>query len=274
MKAIGDKIAKGQKLTAAESWCAKGGYKAMMPVMKSDEKPGESPAPGEKSGAAAAVATHAASEDSDDDTQEEVAKGHKCDDDCDHDEDDMGKSLTGIAKSTRTLQSGIEMSPFLSEFVHAIDLALRTSEKNVSKGLAKSLASLVTRLDGLEKAHSTYATETTEFNKSLAEAVVGMGTQIASTASVYNEIASAPARGPKSQMRAIQGGQPGVQVIQKSFGPGGLENDLVKSQVVEVLVDLVKAGKIQPVEAIKYEATGELSPGVEALVRSAAAGAR
>lgn len=259
-KAISKKVAKGLKLTKAEAWALKN-MNAIMPsagaasVSKADVKPGEAPAPGEVSGADSAVETHAGSAKNEDDTQEEAHK-----------------SLGDRVQKSQAIQSGIELSPFLAEFVHAVDLALRGNEKAISKSLAKALAPLAARIETLEKSYAKSLSEDNEFKKGLAEAVVGIGQQVSGTAALAAETASQPARAPKAQLRSIQSGQ-GVQAVNKSFNGGeGVNEGLAKSQALAVMTDLVKANQLSPLEVIKYETTGEMSPQVQQRVFAAVNG--
>lgn len=259
-KAISKKVSKGQKLTKAESWALKN-MNAIMPagapaVAKSDAKPSEdAQVPGSTKGADSAVETHAGSAKNEDDTQAEAQK-----------------SLGGAIEKSQAIQNGIELSPFLAEFVHAVDLALRGNEKKISKSIAQALAPLAARLDQLEKSHAANTAKDDEFKKGLAEAVVGIGNQVSGTAALANEAASQPARAPKAQLRSVQGGQ-GVQAVQKSFGgEGGVNEGLAKSQALAVMTDLVKSNQLSPLEVIKYETTGEMSPQVQQRVFAAVNG--
>lgn len=263
LKEIAGKVEKGQKLTPVEEWCAKGGYQ----VSKAAVRPSEAGLPGEGVGADKATETNLGSEKNEDDTQPEVKKA---DEDEDDDEEKMDKSLSSVVEKSQAIQQGIEMSPFLAEFVHAFDLALRGSEKNIQKSLAKALAPVLAKVDTLEKTNSKFQSDTETFQKAIAEAVVGMGTQIAQTSELATQSLSAPTRGPKSQLRALQGGQ-GAEPIQKSFGEGP---ELKKSEVLGAMVDLVKSGKLGANAVIKYEHLNQMDPQVQQLVRSALSGNR
>ena len=58
--------------------------------------------------------------------------------------------------------------------------------------------------------------------------------------------------------------------VNKSFaGPGGLDygdGALAKSQVVNAMAEMVKSQKLNPLDVIKFESTGELSPQTQAAI--------
>jgi hypothetical protein len=169
------------------------------------------------------------------------------------------------------------MSPFLVEFTRAIGEALSGAEvrtqKRVSKAITETLQPILGRLNALEKSIGAFKGEQDEFNKSYAEAIVGIGQHVTGVAEVANQYASMPTGAPKSQLRAIQGG---VQAVQKSFGPGGLDvgtDALNKSQISSCMIDLVQKGQLNSLDVVKFETTGQLSPAVQQKVMAHIGGA-
>lgn len=261
---IGAKIAKGQKLTQAEAWAVKKGF----PFVKEDEeeekekkvekastKPSDAPASGIESDSKKVPESNAGKDTTDEDLDGEGA--------------DAKKSFEGVVNTSANLRKGIEMSPILFEVVRAIGEGLQSVDAGVSqkvKNVKKSLDPVVDRLDRLEKSFSAFIAEQGEFSKSLAEAVSGIGQHVVGTAQVQAAELSAPVGAPKSRLN----------VVEKSFGPGGLDvsdDAMNKSLVVKALCDLVEARKLAPIEVVKYESSGgELSPAVKALVQAHVAG--
>jgi hypothetical protein len=140
------------------------------------------------------------------------------------------------------------------------------------KSIAKSLATIAARVEGIEKSFADQG----EFNKSLADAVVGIGQHVAGGAELAGASNSLPAGAPKSQLRAVQGTTGQLTQINKSFnGPGGLESGelaMAKSQVVDAMYEMVKAQKLNPLELVKFESTGQLNPQVQQAVLTFAQG--
>lgn len=242
MPAIQAKMAKGQALTPAETWAIKGGFDLSTNTFA---KGSTKPAPAGKSGEA----------DDADSVPESNAGGKEGEI-----EGDAKKSFSGAIANSPELQKGLELSPFLYEMTQAIGAALAGSESRVVKSLAATLGGLVERVATLEKSQSAANGAQEDFNKSLAEAVVGIGEAIGATVDATAAQAHYPVGAPKSQMREAQGGQ-GVSVVNKSYsGPGGLEMNINKSQISDALVELVKSNKVQPLEAIRFESDGKLLP--------------
>lgn len=250
LKLVADKISKGESLTPAEAWVVSKGMETFG-VKKSE-------APGEAKDANSVPETHAAD---DDEVEAEVAK-----------------SLDTEVSKSAELSKGIEMSPFLYEFTRAMGEALKGTEVRVQTTVAKSLASAVApilqRLETVEKSYGAYVADQGAFNQALAEAVSGIGHQISGTAQLAAAAASTPVGAPKSQLRSVQGGQ-GVNVVNKSFGPGGLDMSdeaLNKSQIVNIMTELVQKGNLNALEVIKYESTGEMRPEIQQRVMAAIQG--
>lgn len=275
---IASKVATGGKLTKAEKWAINGGRKIVksLPIFKSEnEKPHDAGTPGDEKDAATVPGTNAGQELPSGELEGDAAKGmppFMKDDD--KDDDDAKKSLQKAVETSETLQKGIEMSPFLYEFLRAMDTALEGTEARVQKGLAKSLAPVVAKIAALETNWAKSYSEIGEFNKSLAEAVLGIGQQLAGQAEVVSQVIQTPAHAPKSQLRSVPSG---VQVLNKSFGPGGLDtsdNAFTKSQITNIMTDMVKSNQLSAIEVVKYETTGEISPSVQQRVTAYAGSQR
>ena len=245
---IVNKLEKGLDLTPAEQWVVKSiedmqekdededdededdekEEKKAKFFGKSSEAPGHAEAPGTLHNRKSKLGTLSAVEEDGDD-EAEVTKG-----------------LSSAIDKSYVMKSGIEMSPFLYEFVNAIDTALRGSEARINKSLEGLVGALEAR-DG----------EYGEFFKSLAESVVGIGELAKSQAEGAEYSASQPARGPKS----LQTG------LNKSIGGLAAQPDqLQKSQILDVMVELAKSQKISPTDVIAYEAAGTMHPAVQSAV--------
>lgn len=244
---IGQKLAKGENPTPAEQWALKSGFKGLT---KSEEGH-KAKAPGENS-PSQAPETHAGNDD--EEAWQPQANAH------------VGKSLSGAIEGTKHLEPGINMSPVLAEFAKAMAIALEGTEAR----LIKAVNSLNQRIGNVEKVVSSTGSDQGEFNKSFAEAIVGIGQQVAAVASLADQVASAPVGAPKSQLRALPGGN-GVTPLQKSFGPGGLdfgEGAIAKAQITGALVKMVEAKQLNPRDVIKWESTGEMSAQTQAAVQA------
>lgn len=190
----------------------------------------------------------------------------KQDDDDDDDDDDkkdekdgkggppwMGKSFEAAAQQSETIQKGVEVSEFLAELAKAIGAGLEGIEARVQAHVQEMGQQLFGTL-------SSFAGEQGEFNKSLAEAVANIGYGVAGSIEQVEQVAQMPANGPKGQMRVVQGGgQQGQGFVNKSFGPGEGEA-LNKSQVLDVMQDMLEKGQVTPLDIIKFDTTGELRP--------------
>lgn len=273
---IGDKIAKGAALTAAEKWAI--GPKGRNHFQKSDEMANSPKKDGaaEENKTARDVPDQNVADKNDGKKDEEIgmSKGDRDDDD---DDRFMDKSFAATARQQKNLAAGIEMSPILHEMVVALDAALQGQSTRVLKSLEESLGPVLKRVKRLEKSLESLALSQDEFNKSMASAVVGIGEQVAGAAEITQTQANLPAAGPRTTFRpnVIQGGQ-GVQPIQKSFdGPGGLESGegyMAKSQIVETMVAMVEAKKLNPTEVVRFESTGQLDPRLEKSIMAFAQG--
>lgn len=281
--AIGQKIAKGQKLTAAEAWALKGGRA----IFKSEEakgpkggadkvSPSDTPAAGDEHGADGVPPTNAGSdaEDKQIEHEKETAKGMpaflK-----DSDEDDAEKSFARSAARSAKLGEGLNASPFLAEFASAFGEALKGVESRTKNAIVKSLAPLFGELASTKKSLADVTKLVNaqgEISKALAETVVGIGQHLAGTADASAAASNLPAGGPRSQLRSVptQGEQ-----VEKSLG--GLDiggNALMKGQMVEAMFEMMKSGQLDSKEVIKFEHTGQMSPGVPQKVQAFLAKAR
>jgi len=137
-KSILDKLSKGQPLTNEEfEFVNKGG---MAYAMKDgdDEKKSVSKA-------------------KDEDEEKSVSKAKDEDDD----DESVGKSLGDFASESEDIRNGMEISPFLADFVGAVNKSLRAMEHRVVERVVGALAS--------------EAGKNEEFNKSLASALGALG---------------------------------------------------------------------------------------------------
>lgn len=166
------------------------------------------------------------------------------------DEDEMGKSLSQFARENDDVSKGLEVSEFLAGFADVVNKSLQAMESRI--------------VNRLLKAQSVESSENGEFQKSLAEAVVGLGQAITSVAQRQTQLESAPARAPRAEASA-------AGIVEKGgfAGPGGSEEVLNKALVAATLVNLVGKGEASVQDVIKYESNGYLSPQLEAQVRAA-----
>lgn len=245
---IGQKIAKGQRLTQAESWCLKGGSAVCDALSKGKEKPSAPGTPGEQDDAGSVPTTHAG-----DNNDEDI-------------EGDAKKSLDGYVQSTPAMQDAMEVSSFLYEFTRGVGEALKGSEARIGKSLAAAMQPLYERIATLEKSFASQSADQGEYNKAFADAMLGVGQQLQGHSELAQQWASQPAHAPRSQFQVISGGQGGVQAVEKSFngaqpGIAGAEMDPIqKSQTINIMSEMVEKGLLSHLEVIKAESTGNISP--------------
>jgi hypothetical protein len=247
--AIQAKISKGEALTPAEGWVLKGGFAKMA---KGNDKPSAAPTPGEGDNANSVPDTNAGENEDD----EIIAQANK--------------SLDGAIANSDHLAKGLEMSPILVEFTRAMGEALNGLEARTALRIEKSVMALAERVGQMENLVAKSFNEQGEFNKGFAETLVGVGQHVAGNAEIATSQAQMPAGPPKSQLRAVPGGQApeGVQAVQKSFA-GGMDvgsEALAKSQVIGAMADLVEKGRLNSLDVVKYEMTGEINPAVSQMV--------
>lgn len=268
--AIGQKIAKGQKLTKAESWALKGGRA----IFKSEEakgpkggadkvSPSDTPAAGDETGADGVPPTNAGSdaEDKEIEKEHETAKGMPAflkDDD-----EDAEKSFARSAARGGKFGEGLNASPFLAEFAGAFGEALKGVESRTANRIVKSLAPLFGELTAAKKSIATLSGMVNaqgEISKALAETVVGIGQHLAGSADAGAAASNLPAGGPRSQLRSVP---TAGESVEKSLG--GLDigsNAMLKSQTVDAMFEMVKSGQLEAKELVKFEHTGQMSPGI------------
>jgi hypothetical protein len=253
---IGAKIAKGQSLTGAEKWAL--GKTGRQTFGKSEGMANTETKDGaaEENKEARNIPGNAVANKED---GKEIAEA-------------ASKALQGAAGQGASLAKGIEMSPILHEFVQAFGHGLDAQSQAIVKSFAHTLAPLFARIEGVEKSLAQKIAQDAEFQKSLAETVVGIGQHVAGGADVAAQQQHLPAGAPRAQLRSVQGAVQGqLAPVNKSFegGPGGLdvgEGAMAKSQIVAVMTDMVKGGKLNPLEVIKFESNNQLSPQVQQAV--------
>lgn len=267
-KAIADKAMKGHPLTPDELAILKGDIEAHL--SKGEGQEIQAPHEGQEAtlsnhegGVGEARNKTLAKSDKDDD-EEQAAK-----------EKMFGKSLEAMAQESSTVQQGIEVSTFLSEFAKAFGTRMDQIEKSMLGYVEAStnhiLEQVGTYMDGRFE-------EQGDFNKSLADAVVNIGHGVAGNMEQTIAQGEQPAGPPKSQLQVIPGGQTQqvgqMQIMQKSFeGPGG--EQLTKGQITDAMTDLVIKGEVNALEVSKFDMTGELRPDLqERIVNHIAAGAK
>ena len=175
--------------------------------------------------------------------EEEVEKGHS-----DEAEDKklvkemvkpgaMNKSFGDLASEEPAVRQGFEVSEFLAGF---------------GAVMGKSLAAMEARL---MNAIASEARESTDMSKSLAEALANLGDVLSAHAQRLEQIEVAPARAPKSLTK-------GGDVAPRAEGG----ESLTKSQVEELMVDMVQKGLIDKRDVLKFNHTGEMTPETAAKV--------
>lgn len=174
MKSIMRKLAKGQRLSAAE-------YLIMKGMMNFDEE----------DDAKKAVSQNM-SKDEDPDMEKAMDEDEE-----DEEDEEVSKSLSDFAYEDPSVSQGLEVSEFLSGFATAVEKSLASLEQRI-----------VARLSGQTAAS---AEATGEFQKSLASAVAGLGEAIAAISQRVEQVESTPARGPKTTRVAplVKGGYGG-----------------------------------------------------------------
>jgi len=269
------KQADGQRLTQAESWVLKSGYSQMEKAFANDAM-AKVTTPEYAGVAKGNDKPQAAGTPGDADSATSVPDSHGGESEQDEIEADAKKSLRGGIAQTSELRKGLEMSPILAEFANAIGYALQGTEARVQKSVAAALSPLVQHIAGLENTMRKSFSEQNDFNNGVAQAIVGIGQHVAGTSEVVAAQAYQPAAGPKAVMRPQQYNQQpqnGPTIVEKSF-VGGLNtgtNALNKSQVTDVMFELVKKGQLNQLDLIKFETDGGISPQVEQLVMTHAA---
>lgn len=181
----------------------------------------------------------------DDETGDEGAS----DDDEDKQGKDVDKSFDARVRASKNIRRGVEVSPFLRDLVGI----LSKSFSDLQRGQHRDLRRQLTR---------TFAQQH-RFNKSLAEALSSLGAVALEQSDLVKALSAQPARGPKSQTRA-------VQPVHKSFdGPGddhitlpdgSTAPQLSKAVVMERLLNGVSKNLVPAADVIKFETTGIVAP--------------
>lgn len=188
---------------------------------------------------------HAAALARKEDDEEDSKKAKSEDDDK---EEEVGKSLSEHAEAHEEVSKGFEMSSFLSGWADVQNNALNSAKSDIVKSLQKSLHEVTNRQES--------------FNGELAKSVAALGEVLSLQAQRIEQLESTPARGPKHQ---------NAQPVEKSFSPGGApqqeQEQLSKSQVLDVMCDMVEKGQLSSTEVIKFESNSVLSPELEKRVR-------
>jgi len=273
-KAIANKVAKGQPLTAQEYRLLKSDFDKAHDDDDDDDEDkdekvkkgkgrkastGKNPVEGGPVGGHPLAGAYGMARKAKDDDDNE--------DDDDNDKDDekkMGKSLSAEVEANPTLQKGIEISEFLSEFAKSFGVGLEGLEARVTHQVTSNI------LEALGPYMETQWTQQGDFNKALAEAVANLGHGIAGALQQTAELAEMPVGPPKSQLRAFKGG-----VVEKSFAGSQDDEGISKSMILDHLSEMVKGGTLSPLEVIKYEGSGQINPDLYAkAVREIRSGGR
>lgn len=230
VKSIFNKLSKGETLTEAEQY-----------VLKSVVKAGYGKADDDKDEDKAEDKMDKAATDDDDEDDEDEKKDKKG-------KMPFGKSLTDYASENEDVKKGFEMSSFLVGWADVQTQAMQSSESRILSQVQKSL--------------NVVHGEQQSYNSELAKSVSQLAEVLSLQAQRIEQLESTPARGPKSQIAAIE----------KSFGHGGAGSqsgeNLNKSQVLEAMVDMVQKGKISATEVVKFESTSQLAPEMDQAVRA------
>lgn len=181
---------------------------------------------------------------------DEILKGmYKAEEDEEEeDDDDMEKSLTrsveqkdAIGKSffdfistNEVLQEGIESSPFLFEMVKSIGLSFMNLENRVGTMMYQ----VDTDID------------------SFAKSIDGVFGSFAEQFDTINGTA-----GDIEMAKSIDGAGGNVEYLEK--GGFGEQQQVTRTDVLDALVKGVEAGMVSPLEVIKFEHTGTISPEIQ-----------
>ena len=150
----------------------------------------------------------------------------------------MGKSFDEHAQEYPVVCEGAELSPFLNEVVASI---------------SKSFADFETRMmDLIDENH----VEASDFDKSLGAAVIEIGQNVSAVGSRVNYLEESVGGIAKSLPDNRS-----VNYLSKSglsdHGPAPSQNE-----VMDAMLKAVEANQLDPLEVIKFESTGSLSPHV------------
>lgn len=169
---------------------------------------------------------------------------------------DVSKSLLDHASENDEVRKGFEVAQFLSGWAEVMHKSQQSSE-------ARIVATVTDRLlTALARNHS----ETSEVNKSMADALASMGAVLTAHAQRLEQMEGTPARAPKS-VGSIS--KSGVVPSPSENNPAGIEG-MSKSQVAGILLDMVKKSEASAQDVLKYDATGHMSSDLARRVASRA----
>ena len=146
----------------------------------------------------------------------------------------MGKSFFDFVAHNEIISEGIDSSPFLYEMVKSIGLSLMNLENRVG--------SMMYTMD----------TDVDSFAKSLDGAFGTFSGQLDAINGTAEDI---------NMAKSVDGSADSVGYLEKgNFGAG---QQITRDDVLGALVKGVEAGKISPLEVIKFEHTGSVSPEIQ-----------
>lgn len=158
----------------------------------------------------------------------------KKDKDEEYEEKDEKKEVKKSVESDDSVEKSLTSSPAVSD-------AFEVSEflKELVTGISKAISGVESRLT--KKIEDT-ATSSGSFQKSLSNVVSTLGQAVISTNQRVEELATQPARAPKS-----------VQVLEKSFGGRTACDELDEATITKSLVALHEEGKVHASDVIRFE---------------------
>lgn len=156
------------------------------------------------------------------------------------------------------------------EFAKSLASAFAEQEAVVdaaaSSDFAKSL--VLGTIEGLSIAHDEFAKSLNALEARNDEKIAILAKGLAAIAKAVDEIRNEVVKVSNAPVRPMaKSVQPGVQVLEKSFGETG-EVSLTKSKVLAALESRVQAGKLDPFQLVKYETTGVLDPALAKDIQS------
>jgi len=148
--------------------------------------------------------------------------------------DAMGKSFFDFVAQSDIISEGIDSSPFLYEMVKSIGLSLMNLENRVGTMMY------------------TMDTDGDSFAKSLDGAFGTFSGQLDAINGTAEDI---------NMAKSATGSADSVEYLEK--GNFGAEQQVTRADVLGALVKGVEAGRISPLEVIKFEHTGSISPEIQ-----------
>ena len=192
----------------------------------------------------------AAAGDDDPDDDDDPFPDEDEDEGDDDKKDDADKSFASRVRRSRHIKSGVEVSPFLRDLVRSLNKSQRVLERRI----VRALSAHVDRSASRQRA----------FNRSLTEVLSGLSAVALEQGDLLKALSAQPARGPKSQTRAVRpiqksfegGEEPGtIQLVDGSTLP-----QLAPPVVGQRLAKAVHLGILPAIEVVKYETTGVIHP--------------